>query len=112
MCNSLSQLLLASSLGQCNLTRLVKYQFCLYPHTLIPSHYHTVTLSYSHTLTLSYPHTITPSHYHTVTVLYHDERTKAEWNDDDVEIGRCLSRKTDIQCSSSMEVSECVFVTA
>ena len=37
-------------------------------------------------------------------VLYHDAHTDGKWKNDDVEIGRCLSRKVDTQCSSSAEV--------
>ena len=42
---------------------------------------------------------------HILAVLFHDARNDDKWNDDDVEIGRCLSRKVDTQCSSSAEVS-------
>lgn len=31
--------------------------------------------------------------------------SKSNFNDDDVEVGRCISRKIDVQCSSSKEVS-------
>lgn len=31
----------------------------------------------------------------------------SDYNDDDVEVGRCVSRKTHVQCSSSLEVREC-----
>ena len=38
-------------------------------------------------------------------VFYHDRNSRhGEWNDDDVEIGRCLSRETEVQCSTSAEV--------
>lgn len=39
-------------------------------------------------------------------ITFHDQhmRDDQEWNDDDVEIGRCVSRKLDIQCSTSAEV--------
>lgn len=37
-------------------------------------------------------------------VLYHDQHSTSEWNDDDVEIGRCISRKINRQCSTSLEV--------
>ena len=56
----------------------------------------------------SLTHSLTPSHNHlphTSTVLHHDAHSDDKWNDDDVEIGRCLSRKIDTQCSSSAEVS-------
>ena len=38
-------------------------------------------------------------------VFYHDHHSRHEWNDDDVEIGRCISRKIDAQCSTSAEVN-------
>ena len=39
-------------------------------------------------------------------VFYHDRHSRSgEWNDDDVEIGRCLSREIKIQCSTSAEVN-------
>ncbi len=39
-------------------------------------------------------------------ITFHDKhmRDDQEWNDDDVEIGRCISRKLDVQCSTSAEV--------
>lgn len=37
-------------------------------------------------------------------VFLHDEQSTQKWNDDDVEIGRCISRKLDFQCSTSAEV--------
>lgn len=37
-------------------------------------------------------------------VFLHDEQSVQKWNDDDVEIGRCISRKLDFQCSTSAEV--------
>ncbi len=46
-------------------------------------------------------------------IMFHDKHMKddQEWNDDDVEIGRCVSRKLDIQCSTSAEVSILVLWT-
>ena len=38
-----------------------------------------------------------------VTVLLY---SKTGYNDDDVEVGRCISRKINIQCSSSAEVGK------
>ena len=38
-------------------------------------------------------------------VFYHDHHSRNEWNDDDVEIGRCISRKMNEQCSTSAEVN-------
>ena len=38
-------------------------------------------------------------------VFLHDQKSSQKWNDDDVEIGRCISRKLDFQCSTSAEVS-------
>jgi hypothetical protein len=40
--------------------------------------------------------------FHLAVLLY----SKTNYNDDDVEVGRCVSRKINIQCSSSAEVSE------
>jgi chondroitin sulfate synthase len=37
-------------------------------------------------------------------LLYHDRKEPDfPWNDDDVEIGRCISRELDVQCSTSLE---------
>lgn len=38
-------------------------------------------------------------------MFYHDHHSRHEWNDDDVEIGRCISRKINAQCSTSAEVN-------
>ena len=38
-------------------------------------------------------------------VFLHDQNNRQEWNDDDVEIGRCMSRKIGVQCSTSAQVS-------
>ena len=38
-------------------------------------------------------------------VFLHDKHSSQKWNDDDVEIGRCISRKLDFQCSTSAEVN-------
>ena len=37
-------------------------------------------------------------------IFYHDKFNGQDWNDDDVEIGRCLSRKLNVQCSTSAAV--------
>ena len=55
--------------------------------------------------------TFTCVHTALLAVLYHDVHSDDKWNDDDVEIGRCLSRKVDTQCSSSAEVCACVELT-
>ena len=38
------------------------------------------------------------------TVFLHDKHSSQKWDDDDVEIGRCISRKLNFQCSTSEEV--------
>ena len=43
-------------------------------------------------------------------IFRHDELTGTLWHDDDVEIGRCLSRMLDVQCSNSLEVCYTVCV--
>ena len=60
-------------------------------------------LSLSHVCTIS-----------VCTVLYHDSQDpQFPWNDDDVEIGRCISRELNVQCSTSHEVCPhvCLFLT-
>ena len=37
-------------------------------------------------------------------IFLHDQGYRQEWNDDDVEIGRCMSRKLGVQCSTSVQV--------
>ena len=41
-------------------------------------------------------------------IEYYNKFTKSLWYDEDVELGRCVSRKIGIQCSESLEVSRVV----